>query len=306
MIGKYWVRFLSLARSKLRLCSANHRPSYWSNLPCDWLSTAWAYSKQGTEYGPCIFQSRFLLLKMNLNLLLPLLTVKLMTSLLCMLTLHCVCCSDGGCPRQPVPRGHWGGGGRGGGRAGCCLRPQVWTSAERVSSYNRWLNTLRPRQIGHHCADNILKSIFLNKNCYILMEISLKFFPEVAVTNNSLLVKVMVWHWTGGKSLSDPVNGTPGYHTASPGPSQSAFILIFMERDIVMYQWIYECLLQFKVYLYFSCAQIMLRSISSATVCGYHEAANKVRPRVLQWCYVFLQYGCFHYDSNLVANLFFL
>ena len=29
------VRFLSLARSKLRLCSANHRPGYWSNLPYD-------------------------------------------------------------------------------------------------------------------------------------------------------------------------------------------------------------------------------------------------------------------------------
>ena len=37
------ARFLSLAQSKLRLCSANHRPGYWSNLPCDWLSTAWAY-----------------------------------------------------------------------------------------------------------------------------------------------------------------------------------------------------------------------------------------------------------------------
>ena len=36
--------FLSLAQSKLRLCSANHRPGYWSNLSCDWLSTAWAYS----------------------------------------------------------------------------------------------------------------------------------------------------------------------------------------------------------------------------------------------------------------------
>ena len=47
-----WARFLSLARSKLRLCSANHRPGYWSNLPCDWLSTAWAYSKQETENGP--------------------------------------------------------------------------------------------------------------------------------------------------------------------------------------------------------------------------------------------------------------
>ena len=41
----YWFRaqFLSHAQSNLRLCSANHRPGYWSNLPCDWPSTAWAY-----------------------------------------------------------------------------------------------------------------------------------------------------------------------------------------------------------------------------------------------------------------------
>ena len=48
---KIEARFLSLARSKLRLCSANHRPGYWSNLPCDWPSTAWAYSEQQTENG---------------------------------------------------------------------------------------------------------------------------------------------------------------------------------------------------------------------------------------------------------------
>ena len=45
------ARFLSLAQSKLRLCSANHRPGYWCNLPCDWPSTVWAYSKQETENG---------------------------------------------------------------------------------------------------------------------------------------------------------------------------------------------------------------------------------------------------------------
>ena len=44
-----WAHFLSLAQSKLRLCSANHKPGYWSNLPCDWPSTAWAYSEQETE-----------------------------------------------------------------------------------------------------------------------------------------------------------------------------------------------------------------------------------------------------------------
>ena len=47
-----WACFLSLAWRKLRLCLANHRPDYWSNLPCDWLSTAWAYFKQETENWP--------------------------------------------------------------------------------------------------------------------------------------------------------------------------------------------------------------------------------------------------------------
>ena len=50
--GWTWANFLSLAWSKLRLCSANHRPGYWSNLPCDWPSTAWAYSEQETENRP--------------------------------------------------------------------------------------------------------------------------------------------------------------------------------------------------------------------------------------------------------------
>ena len=46
-----WARFLTLAQSKLRLCSANHRAGYFSNLACDWLSIVWAYSEQGTENG---------------------------------------------------------------------------------------------------------------------------------------------------------------------------------------------------------------------------------------------------------------
>ena len=37
------ARFLPLARRKLRLCSANHRPGY---------CTVWAYSEQETENGP--------------------------------------------------------------------------------------------------------------------------------------------------------------------------------------------------------------------------------------------------------------
>ena len=46
------ARFLSLVRSKLRLCSANHGAGYFSNLACDWLSIVWAYSGQETENGP--------------------------------------------------------------------------------------------------------------------------------------------------------------------------------------------------------------------------------------------------------------
>ena len=47
-----WARFLSLAWSELRLCGANHRAGYFSNLACDWLSIVWAYSEQETENGP--------------------------------------------------------------------------------------------------------------------------------------------------------------------------------------------------------------------------------------------------------------
>ena len=46
------TRFPSLAWSKLRLGLANHRAGYFSNLTCDWLSIAWAYSEQETENGP--------------------------------------------------------------------------------------------------------------------------------------------------------------------------------------------------------------------------------------------------------------
>ena len=48
----FWARFLSLAWSKLRLCSVNHRPGYWSNLPCDWPRTVWAYSERETKNEP--------------------------------------------------------------------------------------------------------------------------------------------------------------------------------------------------------------------------------------------------------------
>ena len=50
-VAMIWARFLSLARSKLRLCSAIHRAGHFINLACDWMSTVWAYRKQGTKTG---------------------------------------------------------------------------------------------------------------------------------------------------------------------------------------------------------------------------------------------------------------
>ena len=56
-ICQYWFRacFLSVAQSKLRLCLANHRVGYFSNLACDWLSIVWTCSEQQTENGPWLW-----------------------------------------------------------------------------------------------------------------------------------------------------------------------------------------------------------------------------------------------------------
>ena len=49
-------------------------------------------------------------------------------------------------------------------------------------------NTLRPRQNGRHFADAILKSILLNENVWIPIEISLKFVPKGPIDNIPALV----------------------------------------------------------------------------------------------------------------------
>ena len=52
----------------------------------------------------------------------------------------------------------------------------------------RCLNTLRPTQNGRHFADDSFKCIFLNKNVWIPIEISLKFVPKVPINNIPALV----------------------------------------------------------------------------------------------------------------------
>ena len=66
-------------------------------------------------------------------------------------------------------------------------------------------NTLRPRQNGHHFADDIFKCIFLNENVWIPINISLKFVPKGQINNIPALVQIMAWRRPGDKPLSEPM-----------------------------------------------------------------------------------------------------
>ena len=67
------------------------------------------------------------------------------------------------------------------------------------------VNTLRPRQNGRHFADDIFKCIFLNKDAWITLKISLKFVPKVPINNIPALVQIMAWRRPGDKPLSQPM-----------------------------------------------------------------------------------------------------
>ena len=67
------------------------------------------------------------------------------------------------------------------------------------------VNTLRLRQNRHHFADDVLKSIFLNENVSIPIEISLKFVPKGPNDNIPVLVQIMAWRRPDDKPLSEPM-----------------------------------------------------------------------------------------------------
>ena len=66
-------------------------------------------------------------------------------------------------------------------------------------------NTLRPRQNGRHCPDDIFTSIFLNENVLISLNISLKLVADVRINNIPALVQIMAWRRPGDKPLSKPM-----------------------------------------------------------------------------------------------------
>ena len=97
----------------------------------------------------------------------------------------------------------------------CCinasLMPRQWSllsgPPQNVmscwSAGPQWVNTLRPRQNGHHFADDTFKYIFLNANVMISAKISLKYVPKGPINNIPALVQIMAWRRSGNKALSE-------------------------------------------------------------------------------------------------------
>ena len=66
-------------------------------------------------------------------------------------------------------------------------------------------NQSAPGQNGRHFADGIFTCIFLNKNIWISIKISLKCVPKGPMNNKSALIQLMAWRRTGDMPLSEPM-----------------------------------------------------------------------------------------------------
>ena len=64
---------------------------------------------------------------------------------------------------------------------------------------------LKPEQISQYFADNIIKLILLNERRYMLIQILLRYVHEGPVDNESMLIQVMIWSWTGEEPLLEPM-----------------------------------------------------------------------------------------------------
>ena len=67
-----------------------------------------------------------------------------------------------------------------------------------------WHEHIEAETNGRHFADDIFKSILLNKNEWISIKISLKFVPKGAINNILTLVQIMAWRRPDDKPLSEP------------------------------------------------------------------------------------------------------
>ena len=84
------------------------------------------------------------------------------------------------------------------------LLPGMMTMCDPLYS-NAIFNTLRPRQNGQHCADDIFKCILLNENVWISIDVSLKFDGKGPMNNIPALAQIVTWCQPGDKPLSEPM-----------------------------------------------------------------------------------------------------
>ena len=96
------------------------------------------------------------------------------------------------------------------------------------------VNTLRPRQVGRHFPDDILKWIFLNEDLWILIEISLKFVSRGPINNIPALVQIMAWRRPGDKPLSEPMMVNLLTHICITRPQWVKGILISMINSVLL------------------------------------------------------------------------
>ena len=64
---------------------------------------------------------------------------------------------------------------------------------------------LRPRQYGRHFPDDIFKCIFMNKNVWISIKMSLNFVPKGTINNIPSLFQIMACRLVDTKPLSEPM-----------------------------------------------------------------------------------------------------
>ena len=84
-----------------------------------------------------------------------------------------------------------------------CSLDKYCISKVLLQNWQFLLNTLRPRQSGHHFAHDIFKRIFLKENVRISIEMSLKFVPKSPNDNIPALFQIMAWRRPGDKPLSE-------------------------------------------------------------------------------------------------------
>ena len=81
-----------------------------------------------------------------------------------------------------------------------------------------------------------LKWIFLNKNVWILIKISLKFVSKAPINNNPALVQIMAWCRPGNKPLSEPMILT---HISVTWPQWVKAEMCVNSRHCVQPWWVY-------------------------------------------------------------------